>query len=169
MSDNAMWGDGTIEFSRWETPFENDGKFVDIGEIVHGPEELPNWVWDPPPSLLKNPAEASLIALVDVQKRQGFAPPVVYKVVFEGVRSFRVVDESALQEFWGAMGDKGLLLGTPLRPPATFRVRNHVWSRDAVFSFMRETDDGWSYVIATDNQCLEVLALEPPDITLLET
>jgi hypothetical protein len=167
MADNAMWGDGKIEFRRWETPFENEGKFLDIAEVAFGPAELPNWVWDPPPSLLKRPRDGTLVALIDLQKRQGFAPPVVYKVVFEEAKSFRVVEEDGLLDVWVAMRDMGgLPFGPPDQPPATFCVRNDNWSRESVLSFFHETDDGWSYVIATDDRCLEVLARYPPDITL---
>jgi hypothetical protein len=71
----------------------------------------------------------------------------------------RLLDEGGLLEFWEKTKELG---GRPGK--TTFRVRNHAWTDESFVSFLA-TNDGWSFVIASDNECLEVLSANPPTIT----
>jgi len=164
MADKPLWGDGAIEFGRWETPFENDT--VWLVELTWGggtswsDEERPQWTNR---SLHKSPYDAVLVVLVTVhppdQIRSDPAHDPLYRVSFDSVRAFRVLDEGGLPDF-GYPDAQGRL-----PPGTTFRVRNHTWSKESLLAFLW-ADDGWSYAITTGGDCIEVVAADPPVITL---
>ncbi len=52
---------------------------------------------------------------------------------------------------WGADAQ------APRRGRITFKVRNHGWTEESPLSFVHGRVGGWSYVIATDDQCVEML------------
>jgi hypothetical protein len=143
MSGSTDSHDG-FEFGRWETPFENAGVWIE------------NVVYDPP----------SLAVRLSVYQTEwhvsesALSPEPTYRVSFPRIRAFRVLDEGGLLELWANTPDEG-------RPGAcTFQVRNHMWTHESPVSFA--SSDGWSYVIATDAECVEVVSRpEPePEITL---
>ena len=156
--DKGHFGDGEYEFSRWETPFEND-ETLDLLEVAYGlgwafwtdTAERARWL---DRSILKEPFAAELVILV----KAGNA--AVYRVSADRVGAFRVLDEGGLGDFWGATQQLG---GRPGR--STFRIRNHAWSREGLLPWMTHSDDGWSYVIATWGDCIEIVAPSPPEIT----
>ena len=134
------FGKGELEFSRWETPFENAKLWV--REVFY--------------------EERTLNVRVAVHWADGvlLSPEPTYRLRFQEVDAFRVLDEGGLLELWEQTSETG-------RPgDSTFRVRNHLWTRESFLSFHHGTDDGWSFVIATDGECVEVLARNPPNITL---
>jgi hypothetical protein len=79
--------------------------------------------------------------------------------MFQQVSAFRVLDEHGLMEFWGETTRQG---GMPAQ--STFRVRNHGWTKESMLSFL--PTDGWSYVVATDFDCVEIVSANPPLVTL---
>jgi hypothetical protein len=143
MSGATSSGDG-FEFGRWETPFENAGVWIE------------SVVYDPP----------SLAVRVSVHQTEwhvsesALSPERTYRVGFSRISAFRVLDEHGLLELWGNTQDEG-------RPGScTFQVRNHMWTHESPLSFLMS--DGWSYVIATDAECVEIVdrGEAPPEITL---
>ena len=82
-------------------------------------------------------------------------------MTFSEVSAFRALDEGGLPEFWWETKARGGRPGL-----TTFRVRNHAWSHESFLSFFHGTAEGWSHVIATDGLCVEVVARNPPEITL---
>lgn len=135
-----LWNDaltGSFEFGRWETPFEN--AHVDLVEVRY----------------LKDVSPELLIRLFDSDAK------VFYQVHFEWVGAYRVLDEHGLTEFWEKTSQLG---GRP--GEATFKVRHHLWSKESVLSFFHSTTEGWSFVIATDDMCVEVVASVEPKVNL---
>jgi len=74
------------------------------------------------------------------------------------VSAFRVLDEHGLTEIW----EKTSELGRP--GLATFKVRNHRWSKESPISFLGS--DGWSYVVATDSDCVEFVTSDIPVVSI---
>ncbi len=120
------FGDGRFAFGPWVTPFS----------------DLSVWLGD-----------------ISYEGRSGalvFGVHVVgcpaYRVAFEHVSAFRVLDEHGLLEIWQHP-----------RPNRTaFRVRNHLWTRESPVTFL--ASDGWSYVVATDDACIEIVSASAPSI-----
>jgi hypothetical protein len=164
--DEPQWGDGTFEFGRWETPFENAD--VELMEVVRGYGPLTRKddeaAWERR-SLLKSPCEATLVVLVRIHQTNGGQPGYfddpLYRVSFQDASAFRVLDEGGLSEFWYQTKKLG---GRPGQ--TTFRVRNHEWFTESLLPWIHGTEEGWSYVIATSDDCIEVVAAAPPVITL---
>lgn len=82
----------------------------------------------------------------------------IYRLVFPAIAAMRLLDEGGLLEFWQKTQKLGGRPGL-----TTFRVRNHAWAHESVVSFLGS--DGWSFVIASDNECLEVVSVSAPIIT----
>lgn len=77
---------------------------------------------------------------------------------FDTVSAFRVLDEHGLTQLWEKTAELG---GRPGQ--TTFKVRNHLWTEESLISFLG-AQDGWSFVIASDWDCVEIVALTPPTI-----
>ena len=145
-----------IELGPWETPFAD--RRLAIVDVVYGNGgvEIVDHRRDRrlrvPPS--REVAESELriraLALDDGS---------LYSVRFARVTAFRLLDEGGLLELWTATEALG---GRPAR--TTFRARGHSWSRESPIPF--EHAGGWSYVLATDNECVEVLSDVAPAIAL---
>ena len=113
-------------------------------------------------SLFKWPYEADPVA--DLVVRVAVVAPTwqdtaadpdgpIYRVGFSS-NAFRVLDEGGLPDF-GQMADAQ----GRRRAATTFRSRNHAWAKESFVSF--STTDGWSYVIVTGWDCVEVVGGEP--------
>jgi hypothetical protein len=75
---------------------------------------------------------------------------------FAEVEAFRVLDEGGLTQLWAASAENA-------RPGrTTFRVRGHKWTSESEIVFHLGTSEGWSYVIATGDDCIEVLTRTEP-------
>lgn len=85
----------------------------------------------------------------------------VYQIRFYDVGGFRVLDEHGLQEIINSGQGE---IDWPTFP--TFRVRHHGWSNESPLSFYMGTNDGWSYMIMTGWDCVEVLTSSEPKVTL---
>ena len=83
-------------------------------------------------------------------------------LVRSDARAFRVLDEGGLIELWGETAAQG---GRP--GMSTFGVTGHAWSEESFIEF--QFGDGWSYVVATSDDCLEIVAADPPDVSRLTT
>lgn len=151
MTLRHTFGSGDFEFGPWATPFENAN--IEILEVAFAPSRP--WPDGDKPhyrdqSLLRSPDDNDLTARVSVYESRS-----IYRVVFKRVSAFRLLDEGGLLQFWQKTKELG---GRPVR--TTFRVRNHLWAEESFASFLG-TEDGWSFVIASDNECLEVLSAGP--------
>lgn len=132
----AGFGFGAFEFGEWKTPFAD--------------------------------AAVDLLDLSAVQLKQGHRELIVrvhvhdtkttYRLAFPKTAAFRLLDESGLLELWQKTAELG---GRPGR--TTFRVRNHAWARESPLCF--QASHGWSFVIATVDECLEVVATSDATIT----
>lgn len=145
-----------IEFAPWPTPFENDRlelvsmSYRGLGTIVElHPENTRLAV---PPTREESAPELDAVFLSLDQLK-------LFRVSVPQSGAFRVLDEHGLTELWAASSEQG---GRPAN--ATFRVRHHGWSRESVLSFVTFASDGYSYIVATDWACLEIVCPEPPDV-----
>lgn len=127
------------------------------GDIVFGP-------WATPFA----DAAVDILGVSSAQSPEGDVPGLtarvrdlgtgqVWRVVFATITAMRLQDEGGLLEVWQRTSEIG---GRPGR--TTFRVRNHGWTRESPITFL--ASDGWSFVIATDDLCLEVVSATPPVI-----
>lgn len=132
----GKFGSGEFEFGEWTTPFTDAA--VEILEVAYGAHE-------------QNGSEL----MVRIHARDA---DTIYRLVFPTIAAVRLLDEGGLLEFWQKTTELG---GRPGR--TTFRVRNHAWTRESAVSFL--ASDGWSFVIASDNECLEVVSVTVPTIT----
>jgi len=99
----------------------------------------------------KNPPFTELVVRVFSEKLEA-----VYQIQFYDVGAFRILDEHGIQEIIEACGK------TTTYP--TLRVRQHGWSKESPLSFHMGTEEGWSYVIMTGWDCVEVLSQTEPRI-----
>jgi len=128
------FGDGEFAFQAWETPFENSA--IELITVEYCGED------------------GALHFRVRTRE-----PDSVYRISFEHVSAFRVLDEHGLPELWEKSSEMG---GRPAR--TTFKIRNHLWTKESILSFA--TSDGWSYVVASDFECIEIVTATMPSITL---
>jgi hypothetical protein len=155
--DIYQFGNRAFEFSAWQTPFENSP--VSVLEVAFGRSRL--WPEGREPTvkqpLLGAPQSAELVIRVHVHGEAS-----TYRLSFDTVSAFRVLDEHGLMQLWHKTEELG---GRPGQ--TTFRVRNHLWSEESPLSFLG-AQDGWSFVIATDDDCIEIVARTQPEIELEE-
>jgi len=85
----------------------------------------------------------------------------VYQIQFSNVGGFRILDEHGLQEVFSAREKK---THWPTFP--TFRLRHHGWTKESPASFHMGTNDGWSYMVMTGWDCVEVLTIDEPRVTI---
>ena len=85
----------------------------------------------------------------------------LYEISFETANGVRFLDEHGLTELWGASNYKPKELGS------CFRVRNHMWHRESPITFLFGMEGEWSYVIATMDECLEIVSAAEPRIVSL--
>lgn len=153
-ASELMFGSGEFEFGEWNTPFTDSS--IDILEVSYSPKRswpenlLPHYRTN---SLLRAHDDNDLVARIYCNDTSN-----IYRVAFSSISAMRLLDEGGLLEFWAKTKELG---GRPGQ--TTFRVRNHAWTGESILSFL--TTDGWSFVIASDNECLEVLSAELPIIT----
>lgn len=144
----GKFGSGEFEFGDWTTPFTH--ATVEILEVAYAPRPTRPTHTRP---LLREQDGSDLVARVFARDAD-----TIYRLVFPTIAAMRLLDEGGLLEFWQKTTELG---GRPGR--TTFRVRNHAWTHESVVSFL--ASDGWSFVIASDNECLEVVSVTAPIIT----
>jgi hypothetical protein len=143
-----------IEFAEWRTSIENDD--LHLLDVVYkdggGAFEFFTLGFgvDIPPNRTMSKDLVARFFSAD-QK-------AIYRISCSPI-AYRVLDEHGLVELWSAAAEQG---GRPGQ--ATFKVRNHGWTRESVLSFFNGAQDGYSYVIATGWDCLELVCFDPPEI-----
>ncbi len=143
MTDNeparrpTKFGTGEFEFGEWKTPFTDaDAWILSVLFLANAP--------------VNGSAELAVVLQEGGASRR-------YEVRFRAVQAMRALDESGLMELWNKSAELG---GRPGK--TTFRVRNHDWSLESWISILGT--DGWSFFIATNDMCLEVVSSTPPTI-----
>jgi hypothetical protein len=135
-SEPTPAGPGEIAFAVWATPFTDAA--VDILGVA----------------CAQSPGDDGLGLTARVRD---LGTGHVYRVVFPTIAAMRLLDEGGLLEVWQRTAEIG---GRPGR--TTFRLRNHGWTRESPLTFL--ASDGWSFVIASDDLCLEVVSATTPAI-----
>ena len=147
-----------VQFRSWHTPVENDDLILGRVRFDSG-SPLATFADGSSLSLRSEQSEsryALVASFVSTEKRAEvtFGFPVV--------TAFRVVDENGLVELWEANARH------PRPTSSTFRVRGHQWSHESFLAFLDDDDarGAFSYLVATQNLCLEVIAHLEPDIEI---
>ncbi len=82
----------------------------------------------------------------------------VYDLMFKFVSGFRLLDEGGLLEIWNE--------GESFSNCAL--IKGHGWEQESPITFLSGFEDEWSHLIATENECVEVVSREHPEIKLVE-
>jgi len=143
------FGNGAFEFSQWQTPFENS-RIAVLEVAYHSDISLPNQYQSghQHQSFFKSSWEAKLEI-----RLYAYDGNCIYRVSFDAVSAFRVLDEHGLTQLWERTAELG---GHPGQ--TTFKVRNHLWAEESLISFPG-AQDGWLFVIASDWDCVKIVAL----------
>ena len=156
---NFMDSEKHIEIADWTTPLLRKEIFIlsagysKNNEFGLGVKQEKHYLIENPH--FQNPACTELLVRVFCLDSEE-----VYKIQFYDVGGFRILDEHGLQEII----ETGQNIDWPTFP--TFRVRHHGWSNESSLSFCMGTNDGWSYMIMTGWDCVEVLTSSEPKVTL---
>ena len=146
-----------IQFAEWATSVDSDDLF--LAQLRYGSSEAAvsfakeGFTLELPESAVeeRGALEATFLSR---QKR------AVVVFSFEHVSAFRVLDEHGLLDIWDASGKTA-------RPACTtFRVKGHKWQEESFLSWSMPGCD-FSFMIATDEDCLEVVASSEPTIRIL--
>lgn len=155
-SDRLESMPGAIQFEAWPTPVENDQlhlvslRYGSAAKEVHIVEDgialrLPEY-----DALETDDLEATFLSR---EKR------AVVVFTFSNVSAFRVLDEHGLTELWQASSTQ------PRPAKTTFRVTGHKWQEESFLSWVMASCE-FSFMIATDWECLEVVSNFEPTIEL---
>ncbi|MGC6401534.1 hypothetical protein ACNI3Q_13255 [Sphingomonas sp. FW199] len=146
----------TIEFAPWMTAVENDD--LTLVGVRYGGHEAINFAKDDHTVELtldyddcENELEATFIS------REKMAGVVFY---FNDVDGFRVLDEHGLVDLWNASMD------TPRPASTTFKVKGHLWQTESELSWIMR-DCEFSYMVATNGDCLEVITGCEPSVKII--
>lgn len=146
-----------LEFSPWPTEVENDNLWLGrLGFDVGAP--LVTFMRDQTSYSLPSSDQGHELTLeadfVSIDKS------AVIRFVFQNVIAFRVLEENGLLELWSASDVN------PRPASTTFRARGHKWSEESILIFMAGGSElRFSYFVATDMHCLEVVCSEDPTVT----
>lgn len=142
-----------MEFCKWETPL-NSGD-ISILSVVYGCRDWDlsshNVRYEYQDSRLSGDVALIVTVFHDITES-------VYEVQFRKIGGHRVLDEHGLLDMWDVSNPR----------ENCFKVRKHQWANESPLSFELNTIGGWSYVMATDFECVEVLTDAEPKIVLIE-
>lgn len=149
--------DSPVQFAEWATPFENDRLW--LGKLNFAePSPLVTYVRDGLafglPESDGPPASALTAIFISIEKK------ALVRFEFSDVIAFRVLDGHGLLQLWDASEI------TPRPARSTLRTRGHRWVDESplIFNGPPEETPRFSYVVATDEMCLEVLCHEIPTV-----
>lgn len=147
-----------VEFGPWETDVKNDD--LSLVSLTYAASP---WVsYEQEGIKLEMPGRpiAAVLTLEAVFLSRQKQAAVRFR--FENAWAFRVLDECGLLELWHASAKE------PRPAHATFRVRGHAWQAESMLLWVHySAEDRFSYMIATDDACLEVVTVDEPQIELL--
>lgn len=145
-----------VEFASWPTEVENDDLWLgrlsfDIGApLVTFMKSQTSYSLPPSDQTHDHTLQADFVS-TDKQSTVRF--------IFQDVIAFRVLDENGLLELWDASE------ANPRPASTTFRARGHKWSDESLLVFTTAGPQlRFSYFIATDAHCLEVVCPEDPTV-----
>lgn len=149
-----------VEFAAWSTTVESDDLHLgrlsfDLGSpLVTYIQEGLSYALPPPVSRQHRELEATFIS-------KDKDAVVLFR--FDQIIAFRVLDENGLLELWEASSK------TPRPAQTTFRARGHAWANESFLVFLGEgLKSRFSYFIATDDWCLEVVCVSEPEVSITE-
>lgn len=82
----------------------------------------------------------------------------VYELRFPSASAFRVLDEGGLLNIWNEIQTNH----------NCFKVKGHAWSEESSVTFAMGSDDGFSFLITTSDDCVEVVCQHPPEIIFIQ-
>jgi len=124
-----------IQLEKWETI------------ISHGDLTIQNLHWE-------NKFEAIELKV----QIKNIKTDIIYSVICEYISGFRILDEEGLSEVWTHPDYSLEKMGH------TIKIKDNLWSKESPLSFFHASNDGWSYLITTDNECLEIISEKIPII-----
>ena len=147
-----------VEFATWPTPVENDDLHLgrlsfDLGSpLVTYIQEGLSYALPPAGWRQDRELEATFISK---DKK------AVVRFCFDQVIAFRALDENGLLELWDVSSK------IPRSARTTFRARGHAWANESFLVFLgEELKSRFSYFIATDDWCLEVVCVSEPEVSI---
>jgi hypothetical protein len=147
-----------VTFEPWDSDISDDDLHVMQVQYLRGELQFgirtgdDEWTTYTRPATLDLPSDLRIL-LFNVTRES------VYTIDFYGVSAFRVLDEHGLLEIWNA-GQR------PNR--ALFRVGGHGWTKESELSFFMP-GQSFSWMIATSNDCVEVISYNIPKISCVES
>ena len=147
-----------IEFSEWNTPFRKGDLHIVSVEYGTGPYSITYHEPKRTYSLNEDHPEDSPAVVAKILDTKS---ETLYRLSFQTVTGFRVLDEHGLTEIWGMETYDPKELG------GTFMVRGHSWHKESPITFVFGIEGEWSYMVATNDECLEIVSASPPIIKSL--
>jgi len=142
------------EIKIWETPFK-DGD-IEIISTIWGDGSLDAGYCDKRDTYSLEPTINHLYELsIEVFHRQTNS---IYGVFFESISAFRMLDENGLLEIWEARDTQSIEFSN------TYYIKDHQWSKESFISFYQSYQHEWSFLLATDFMCVEILSSDHPKI-----
>jgi len=143
-----------LQFEEWETPFwGGDLQIIDLhwgdGSFSCRTKEGKEFKLEENPLFKNVELQAHILDLSD---------GCLYRINYSQVNGFRLLDEHGLLELWEERDKQKVKL------KSTFKVKNHMWSKESPLTFFHGNSDEWSHVVSTDNECLEVVCENTPSI-----
>ncbi|ABV38301.1 hypothetical protein Ssed_3697 [Shewanella sediminis HAW-EB3] len=136
-------------FDTWDTPF-NEGELFLVNATWGGDEWSVSYP-DGKTYRLPMPTGSKEILTLTLFHLETEA---IYELRFQSASAFRVLDEGGLLDIWSEKQTNH----------NCFKVKGHGWSEGSPVSFAMGSDDGFSYCISTDDDCVEVVCDQPPEI-----
>lgn len=144
-----------IEFAEWPTIIENDA--LHLLDVIYKNGSETFTFTDPAADIVIPPERQMEDTLV--ARFFSFEQNAIFRISCSP-GAYRVLDEHGLVQLWEASARQG---GRPAS--TTFKVRNHGWSRESHLSFAMGATDGYSYLVLTAWDCLELICGAPPTVT----
>ncbi len=145
-----------VEFAPWPTIVENDDLCLgrlsfDLGApLVTLNQEGISYS---PPQSAAPPCQELQATFFSIEKR------AVIRFKWNDVIAFRVLDENGLLQIWEASA------AAPRPAQSTFRARGHAWADESFLVFFSGGEKArYSYFVATDDWCLEVVSHSEPEV-----
>ena len=143
-----------MEVKEWDTPFKEGTIFI-VDLSWSGKNFSVEYHEGPAYELSGSKKHSDYALIVSIFHLETEA---VYDVMFKVVSGFRLLDEGGLLELW-----------TPeKRFPNCALIKGHLWSKESPITFLSGYEDEWSHFIATEDECVEVVAHEHPQIKFVE-
>jgi hypothetical protein len=145
-----------IEFAPWPTDVEND--YLTLVGLRYGGHAAINFVKDDHTiELTLDYADSERGLEATFISREKMAGVVFY---LNDVSGFRVLDAHGLVDLWNASKN------TPRPAATTFRVKGHLWQTESELLWIMRGCE-FSYMVATDWDCLEVITDCEPSVKII--